>query len=191
MKLSIVCTASLLFGASLALVTGQERPDAPPPPPPGERAPGGPEGGKRPPATEIAKNLSTRYEAIAAFDTDKNGKLDATEQAAVAKAIDAGTLEVGPPRPPQDKGKGKGEGKDNDKPVGNHPPSDKAAEHVAKLYESVAAYDTDKNAKLDATEQAAVAKAIEDGTLKLPRPGGPGGPGGRRGGRPGGGPAKE
>jgi hypothetical protein len=184
MKLSLICTASLLFGATLAVVTAQGRPGGPPP---GGKGPGGPEGGERPPATEIAKNLSTRFEAIAAFDTDKNGKLDATEQAAVAKAIDAGTLEVGPPRPP------KGEGKEApaDKPEGKRPPGDKAAEHVAKLYESLATYDADKNGKLDDTEQAAVAKAIDDGTLKLPHPGGRGGPGGPRGGRTGRGPSKE
>ncbi len=190
MKLSILGTSALLLGASLISAFAQGRP-GPGGPPRGGKGPGGPEGGERPSSAEIAKNLSTRYEAIAAFDTDKNGKLEAAEIEAVNKAIEDGSLEVGPPRPPKDDKKG--EGKPSDKPEGKRPPGDKAGEHVAKLYESLVPYDADKNAKLDETEQAAVAKAIDDGTLKLPRPGGPGGPGGRggRGGRPGPPPAKE
>lgn len=170
MNLSIIGTAALLFGASLALVNGQDRP--------GGRGPGGPEGGHRPPPADIAKNLSERFTALAAYDTDKNGKIDDTEQAAVAKAIEAGTLEVGPPRGGKGRGKGKGEGR----PEGGRPPGDVIAGHVTKLYESLAAYDADKSGALDETEQAAVATAIKDGSLKLPHPGGPRGP---RGGRPG------
>ncbi len=173
MKLSIIGTTALLFGASFALVNGQDRP--------GGRGPGGPEGGHRPPPADIAKNLSERFTALAACDTDKNGKLDETEQAAVAKAIEAGTLEVGPPR----SGKGRGDGKGDGRTEGGRPSGDVIAGHVTKLYESLAGYDADKNGALDETEQAAVASAIKDGSLKLPRPGGPRGPRGPRGGRPG------
>lgn len=194
MKLSPICTASILFGASLVLVHAQGRP--------GGRGPGGPgpDGpppeGERPPTSEIVKHISERFAAIASYDTSGDGKLDAAEQAEVAKAIDEGKLELGPPGPPRKgnkDGKGKGEGKGDHKPGGKpggpRPPSDVIAGEMAKMYESLAVYDTKKDGSLDAEEQAAVVKAIDDGTLKLPRPGGPGGPrrGGPRpeGGRPG------
>ncbi len=166
MKLSIIGTASLLFGAALGIVEGQDRP--------GGRGPRGPEGGHRPPAN-FTGNLGSHFAALAAYDADKNGKLDDTEQAAVAAAIDAGTLEIGPPR------SGKGEGK----PADGKPPGNVIAGHAAKLYESLATFDADKSGALDEAEQAAVAKAVTDGSLKLPHPGRPGGPRGSRGERPG------
>ena len=128
MKLSIIGTASLLFGAAVGIVEGQDRP--------GGRGPGSPGGEHRPAPADIAKNLSERFASLAAFDTDKSGKLDDTEQAAVAKAVEAGTLEAGPSRP--DKGKGEG------RPKGDRPSGSVIAGHVAKLYESVAAYDADE-----------------------------------------------
>jgi hypothetical protein len=168
MKTNHILTAALL-GLTLSLANAQG-------PGRGGRGPGGPggEGGKRPDPAQMITHLSERYAALAGYDADKNGKLDATEQAAVAKAIEDGTLKFGPPG-----GRG-GEG-----PGGEKPPVDKVAEGAAKMYEPIAAYDADKSGSLDETEQAAVKKAIEDGSLKLPRPGGRG-PGGRGPGGPGG-----
>jgi hypothetical protein len=96
MKLSLLYTAALLFGAMLGIAYGNDEA--------GGRQPGGPRPGAdgparehRPPATEIAKHVAAHYAVLAAFDTDKNGTLDESEQAAVAKAIDGGTLKL--PRP--------------------------------------------------------------------------------------------
>jgi len=174
MKLELISTASILLGASLSLVFGQDR----------SGRPGGHGGDQRPDPAEMVKHLSERFTALAAYDTDKNAKLDATELAAVAKAIDDGTLKVGPPGGPRE---GAGAPPKDEKPQGKD-----IAAHVAKLYESLAVYDTDKNGTLGDTEQAAVAAAIKDGSLKLPHPGGrggrghggPGGPGGHPDGPP-------
>ena len=172
MKLNLILTAAVL-GTTLSIASAQR---------PGGKGPGGKGGerGERPDSTEIAKHLGERYAALVAYDADKNGKLDETEQAAVTKAIEDGTLEMGPP--------GGGRGGEGKPPRGERPPGKMIAGQAAKVYESVAAYDTDKTGTLSETEQAAVAKAIDDGSLKLPRPGGrgPGGPGGP-GGRPEGG----
>lgn len=176
MKLHLILTAALLGSVSLA---SAQRPGGKGPSGKGPGGRGG-KGGEAPAPAEMVKHLSERFASLAAFDTDKSGKLEEAEQTAVAKAIDDGSLEMGPPR-----GKGPKEG------PGGKPPGDKAAQHAAKLYESLAPFDADKSGSLDATEQAAVVKGIEDGSLKLPRPGGPGGPGGRHegpGGRPEGGP---
>lgn len=171
----ILATATLATLFSLASAQPPDRPQR-----------GGKEG--RPTPAEIAANLSERYAALAVFDKDKTGTLDETEQASVATAIEDGSLEIAPPGGPSHRG-GKdrpdqrpdgGKSPDNEKP--GKPPGAMIAGHAAKLYASLAVYDTDKAGGLDATEQAAVAKAIEDGTLKLPRPGGP------RGDRPEGGP---
>ncbi len=192
MKTTLII-ASALFGASLSLSIAQG---------PGGRGPGGPggqggQGGDRPappsPA-EAAAELSKRYAALATFDADKSGKLEAAELDKVAAAIEDGSLEMGPPggRPPGGPEGGKGgkppggsEGGKGGKPNGK-----RAATGAAKLFESLAPYDKDKSGTIDETEQAAVATAIEDGSLKLPRPGGrgPGGPGGRPPGGPEGGP---
>jgi hypothetical protein len=165
MKLELICTASLLLGASLSIAFGQERPGRP--------------GGERPDPAEMVKHLSERYAALAAFDTDKNAKLDDTEQAAVAKAIEDGSLKAGPPGGPRG---GEGTPPKGERPAGERLAGKDVAGHVAKFYESVVTYDMDKDGKLSDTEQTAVITAIKDGSLKLPRPGGRGGRG--RGGRP-------
>lgn len=168
---------------------------------PGGRGPGGP-GGRRPqgpPPAEAVAQLSKRYAALAAFDADKNGKLETAELEKVAAAIDDGSLEMGPPggRPGRPPGGPEGKPEGGPPPGGpegapaGKPPGKMIAAGAAKLYEALAPYDADQNGSLDETEQAAAVKAMEDGTLKLPRPGGrgPGGPGaGGQGGRGPGGP---
>ena len=193
MKTTLLLTCAALV-ASLSLADAQ----GPGGRRPGGRGPGGPGGpgggGERPapPApAEVATHLAERYAALAAFDADKNGKLDTAEQEKIAAAIEDGSLEMGPPgggRPggPRPGGEGGKGGKGGEGGRGGRPPGKMVAAQSAKLYESLVPFDADKNGSLDQTEQAAVAKAIEDGSLKLPRPGGrgPGGPGGRGPGRP-------
>ena len=168
MNLRLISTASILLGASLSLAIGQDRP-------------GRPGGDRRPDPAEMIKGLSERYSKLATYDTDKNGKLDDTEQAAVAKAIEDGSLKAGPP------------GRDGAgaPPKGEGPAPKEIASHMAEMYAEIAAYDTDKNGTLSETEQTAVQTAIKEGKVKLPHrggrgPGGPGGPGGRGGRGPGG-----
>lgn len=197
MKTHLILSLAL---TGLTIATAQaQAPEAP-----GGRGPGGPggQGGRRPqgpPPAEAIAQLSKRYTALAAFDADKNGKLETAEVEKVAAAIDDGSLEMGPPggrpgRPPGGpEGKPEGgppPGRPEGAPAGK-PPGKMVAAGAAKSYEALAPYDTDKNGSLDETEQAAAVKAMEDGTLKLPRPGGrgPGGPGaGGQGGRGPGGP---
>ena len=85
MKLSLICTASIIFGAALGIAEAQDRPAG--------RGPG-----HRPAPADAAKHLSERYAKLAAYDADKNGALDEIEQAAVAQAIAEGTLKLPHPR---------------------------------------------------------------------------------------------
>ena len=85
MKLSLICTATILFGAALGIAEAGGRPAG--------RGPG-----HHPAPADAAKHLSERYATLAAYDADKNGILDETEQAAVARAISDGTLKLPPPR---------------------------------------------------------------------------------------------
>lgn len=182
MKLHLILTTAAL-GATLGLANAQGPGGGPPG---GGKGGKGGEGGKRPDPAEMAKHLSERFATIAAYDSDKNGKLDATEQGKLATDVEAGKLELGPP----------GGGKGGDK-GGAHekPPGKVVAEHAAKIYEALVPFDTDKSGSLSETEGAAVGAAIKDGSLKLPRPGGPGGPGhggpGGPGGRPDGPPPQQ
>lgn len=197
MKTHLILSLAL---TGLTIATAQaQAPEAP-----GGRGPGGPggQGGRRPqgpPPAEAIAQLSKRYAALAAFDADKSGKLETAEIEKVAAAIDDGSLEMGPPggRPGRPPGGPEGKPEGGPPPGGpegapaGKPPGKMVAAGAARSYEALAPYDTDKNGSLDETEQAAAVKAMEDGTLKLPRPGGrgPGGPGaGGPGGRGPGGP---
>ncbi len=123
------------------------RPGGPPEGPPD----GPPEAG----ANAVA-HLTELYAMLAPFDTNEDNQLDATETAALAAAITAGTLK-GPPPPVH--------------PDGFQPKPEMIAHHLAEMYATLAPYDADQNGVLDATEQAALKAAIDSG--KLPRPGGP------------------
>ena len=106
----------------------------------------------------MVKHLAEIYSMIAPFDVNADGKLDATETAALATAITNGSVKEPPhPMPPK----------------GVKPKPEMIANHLAKLYAMIAPYDTDKNGVLDATEQDALQADIDSGEFELPRPGGP------------------
>lgn len=117
----------------------------------GGRHGGPPEGG-----VNAAKHLTELYAMIAPYDVNGDDQIDATELAALATAITDGTVKC-PPHPAH--------------PNGDQPTSEMIAQHLAEMYATLAPYDADQNAVLDATEQAALQTAIAAG--KLPRPGGP------------------
>ncbi len=124
---------------------------------------GGPGDHQRPDPAAMVQNLATRYASLAAYDTNKDGQLDATEQTALTQAITDGKIELPhPPKPPGDE--------QGDK-HGEKPDAAKMVGHLVSFYASIAAYDVNKDGQLDATEQAAVVKAMTDGSLKLGRPG--------------------
>ena len=149
-------------------------------------------GGKpklQPDFAEVAlKQLSEGYANIAPFDKNKDGKLNDTEEQAIADALEDGSLILPmppmPPPPPQDRS-----GADAGPPPEMMPPIEEILPVISSLYEAVAALDADKSGSLDDNEKAALKKAIEGGKLPLPpapphlggppmggRPPGPGGP---------------
>jgi hypothetical protein len=98
-------------------------------------------------AAAIVKHFAEMFPKIAAFDVNKDGKLDDTEKAALAKAIADGTLEI-----PAHTGSN-----------GEKLTAQEMAAHVAQMYAYVAVYDANHDGVLDETEQAAIKKAIENG----------------------------
>lgn len=102
----------------------------------------------------LVEHLSKFFPSIAAFDTNKDGKLDATEQQALAKAIADGKLELPAHTPPH----------------GEKPSPEMMANHIADMYARVAAYDKNHDGQLDAAEQAALKAAIEKGEFVLHGP---------------------
>lgn len=97
----------------------------------------------------MAAHLAEFFPKIAAFDADKNGKLDDTEKEALRKAIADGTVEL-----PAHAG-----------PNGEKPSAEMMVNHICEVYPQVARYDANHDGKLDETEQAALKSAIEKGEL--------------------------
>ncbi len=99
-------------------------------------------------APQAKEHVAARYSELVAYDTDRNGQLDATEQAAVVGALESGTLQA-PGRP---NGPGKG-----------HPEitSDAMVERVSRMYARLAAADVNSDGQLDATEMETVGKPEE------------------------------
>jgi hypothetical protein len=98
-------------------------------------------------AASIVEHLAQFFPRIAAFDVNKDGKLDEGEKAALAKAVADGKVEL-----PVHSG-----------PQGEKPSADVLLAHVAEMYAYVARYDTNHDGELDETEKAAIIKAIENG----------------------------
>lgn len=98
-------------------------------------------------AASMVKHLSEVFPQIAAFDTNKNGKLDDAEKEALAKAIADGTLQLPAHTPPD----------------GVKPTAEMMLNHIAEMYAHVARFDANHDGVLDEQEQAALRNAIENG----------------------------
>jgi hypothetical protein len=109
---------------------------------------------EHPDPAAVVEHLSKFFPGIAAFDMNKDGKLDATEEQALAKAIADGTLQIPAHTPPH----------------GEKPSPEMLVNHIAEMYAHVAVYDTNHDGQLDATEQAALKAAIEKGEFILHDP---------------------
>jgi len=95
----------------------------------------------------MVEHLSEVFPQVAAFDVNKDGKLDDAEKKAVGKAIADGKVQL-PAHTPPDAAK---------------PTSEEMLNHIAQMYAWVSTYDVNKDGKLDATEKAALKTAIEKG----------------------------
>jgi hypothetical protein len=97
----------------------------------------------------MVKHLAEAFPKIVPFDANKNGQLDAGEKEAVTRAIADGKLEI-PSHGPVN---------------GVKPDAEKFVNHIAKVYAFLASRDANHDGALDATEQAAIKSAIENGEL--------------------------
>jgi len=95
----------------------------------------------------MVQHLSEVFPHVAAFDLNKDGKLDDTEKEALGKALADGKLQLFPHTPPE----------------GEKSAPEKMLNHLAEMYALVSTYDVNKDGKLDTTEQAALKRAIEKG----------------------------
>src|SRR5215475_8200727 len=90
----------------------------------------------------MAAHLAQFFPKIAAFDTDKNGKLDDNEKESLGKAIADGTFELPAHIPHGDKAS-----------------VEKMINHICDVYPQVVRYDVNHDGVLDETEQAALKTA--------------------------------
>lgn len=103
-------------------------------------------------ATDLSARAAVAYAALVPYDTTADGTLDPTEQTVLASALTNGLVPV----------------------FGTNQfslPPQQAAEvttWLAGLYSVLVSFDVDKNGALDATEQAALAAALENNTVSLP-----------------------
>jgi hypothetical protein len=97
----------------------------------------------------LATHLAEFFPKIAAFDVDKNGKLDDKEKESLRKAIADGTIELPA----------------HTSPHGEKPNVEMMVNHICEVYPQVARYDANHDGVLDETEQAALKSAIEKGEL--------------------------
>jgi anti-sigma28 factor (negative regulator of flagellin synthesis) len=95
----------------------------------------------------LAAHLAEFFPKIAAFDVDKNGKLDDKEKESLRKAIADGTIELPAHTPPN----------------GEKPNVEMMVNHICDVYPQVARYDANHDGVFDETEQAALKSAIEKG----------------------------
>src|SRR5262245_48031047 len=82
----------------------------------------------------LTEHLSEVFPQVAAFDANKDGKLDDAEKEALGKAIADGKLQFPAHTPPE----------------GNKPSPEKMLNHIAEIYAQVSTYDANKDGKLDA-----------------------------------------
>ena len=98
-------------------------------------------------AAAMAKHFAEVFPQIAAFDMNKDGKLDESEREALGKGIADGTLQFPAHTPPH----------------GAKPSPEMMLNHIAEMYGRVALYDVNHDNQLDENEQAALRSAIEQG----------------------------
>lgn len=98
----------------------------------------------------VAAHLAEFFPKIAAFDVNKNGKLDDKEKESLAKAIADGKIEL-PAHMPH----------------GDRPSIEKMINHICEVYPLVVRYDANHDGVLDESEQAALKTAIEKGEFAL------------------------
>ena len=94
-------------------------------------------------------HISKVFRQFAAFDLDKDGKLDAGEKEALAKAIEDGSLTLPAQAPSKEM----------------FPSDEQRLDHFAEMYAKFAVYDANHDGDLDSTEQDALRTAIENGEL--------------------------
>jgi hypothetical protein len=97
----------------------------------------------------LAAHLAEFFPKIAAFDVDKNGKLDDKEKESLRKAIADGKIDLPAHTPPH----------------GDKPDVEMMVNHICQVYPQVARYDANHDGVLDETEQAALKSGIEKGEL--------------------------
>jgi hypothetical protein len=115
-------------------------------PPSREASPGSAQQHHADPASMV-EHLSEVFPQVAAFDTNKDGKLDEAEKETLGKAIADGKLQF--PAHTQ--------------PDGSKPSPEQLLNHIAEMYAWVSTFDVNKDGKLDTTEKAALKRAIEKG----------------------------
>jgi hypothetical protein len=105
--------------------------------------------------TDVAsavEHLAEAFPNFAAFDANKDGRFDAAEKEAMARALADGTLQLPAHRPPN----------------GAEPGAEAMLAHIGEMYARFALYDVNHDGALDATEQSAIKTAIEKGELTCP-----------------------
>lgn len=97
--------------------------------------------------------MTGMYTMIARFDLNVDGKLDSTETAELTTSITSGAVkEPFHPMPTRME----------------KPKPEMIAKHFSEVYATIVPYDKDKDGVLDATEQAALQTAMDNGELPLP-----------------------
>jgi hypothetical protein len=99
----------------------------------------------------MVEHLSEFFPQVAAFDANKDGKLDDAEKQALGKALADGKLQLPAHTPPD----------------GEKPSPEKMLNHIAEMYAWVSTFDVNKDGKLDETEKAALKRAIEKGEIPM------------------------
>ena len=100
----------------------------------------------------VVEHLAEVFPRFAVFDANKDGQLDANERESLAKAMADGTVQLPAHTPPN----------------GVEPSSERMISHIGEMYARIARYDANHDGALDATEQAAIKKAIQNGELVWP-----------------------
>ncbi len=100
---------------------------------------------------QMPNHLSKVFRDFAAFDLNKDGQLDASEQQALGKAIDDGSVTLPPQAPTKEM----------------FPSEEQRLNHFADMYARFAVYDANHDGELDSVELRAVQTALENGDIRF------------------------